>query len=250
METQEGINKRAVENYKNKSPWPNADDWHKTTYAILYKAVSTFLKKYSKHNMLILNAGSGGTDYPHSGEIIHLDIVDSQIKQYPNFIVSSIENIPLKDNSIDIIICVGSVLNYADCQKSISEFNRILKPNGMLVLEFERSNSGEFLFTRNHNKTIFSKTYLYNEQKHILWMYNEKNIVKILKLNNLNVFKKKRFHIFSTLLNRFGISEKNAAKYIKLDKIFALLSYPLAHNCILFAKKVSKIEPYCNNPRN
>lgn len=250
METQEEISKRAIQNYKDKSPWPDTDEWHRYTFFAIHKAVSKFLKKYSRNNMLILNAGSGGTDYPHKGEIIHLDIVDSCIKHYTNFIVSSIENIPLEDNSIDFIICVGSVINYADCQKSIFEFSRILKPNGKLVLEFERSNSGEFLFTKNHNKTIFSKTYLYNNQKHILWMYNEKNIIKILKLNKLKVLKKKRFHIFSTFLNRLGMAEKNAAKYIKLDKIFSLFSYPLAHNCILFAEKVSKIEKYCNKPRN
>lgn len=151
-------------------------------------------------------------------------------------------------NSIDFIICVGSVINYADCQKSIFEFSRILKPNGILVLEFERSNSGEFLFTKNHHKMIFSKTYLYNNQKHILWLYNEKNIQKILRLNGFKIFNKSRFHIFSTLLNRFGLSEKKAAKYIKIDKLFLPFSYPLAHNCILFAKKLPEIKPYCNTP--
>ena len=226
METQEEINNRAVQNYKDKNPWPDADEWHKYTFVTIHKIVSNFLKKYSQKNMLILNAGSGGTNYPHNGDLIHLDIVDSQIKQYSNYIVASIENIPLADNSIDIVICVGSVINYADCQKSLFEFTRILKPNGILILEFERSNSGEFLFTKKHNKTIFSKTYLYNSQNHILWMYNEKNIVRILKFNKLKVFKKKRFHVFSTLLNRLGMSEKmlqNILSWIKYFLYFLIL---------------------------
>lgn len=241
MDTQDDITQRAIKNYSNKNPWPDSDEWHRMTYMSIYIFVTKQLKKYDNKDIIILNAGSGGTNYPHSGKMIHLDIVETQINKYPFYIVSSIDQTTLDDSSVDIIICVGSVLNYADVQKSLKEFARILKPNGILILEFERSNSGEFLFQKKHHKLLFSQKYYYNKQEHILWMYNEKSIIRTLKIYNMKTIKKYRFHIMSTLLNRFGMSENKAAKYIKLDKLLAPFSYWLAHNCILVSQKISNI---------
>ena len=241
METQKNISDQAKKNYSANTPWPNADEWHSKTFQAINNIVNKELAKFDNENAIILNAGSGGTNYNHKGRFIHLDIIESYINKYPNYIVASIDNIPLESDSVDIIICVGSVINYADCQKSLKEFSRVLKANGILILEFERSNSGEFLFTGNHNKQVFSNSYIYNNQKHILWMYNEKHVIKIMRCNNLKTIRKYRFHTFSTLLYRLGLSEKSAAKYIKADKIFAPISYPLAHNCILISKKISKV---------
>ena len=241
MDIQNIINEQATQNYSNKSPWPEADEWHEKTYINIFKFVTKKLKKYSSDISIILNAGSGGTVYPHAGKMIHLDIVDTYIKNYLDYIVASVDKIPMQNESVDIIICVGSVINYADYQKTLKEFSRILKPNGVLILEFERSNSGEFLFTKKHNKLIFHKTYHYNNQQHVLWMYNERNILKTMKLYNLKTIQKHRFHTVSTLLNRFGMSEKKASKYSMFDFILAPVSYHLAHNCILVSKKISKI---------
>ena len=241
MDIQEHITQRAIENYSNKDPWPDSDEWHKMTYMSIYNFVNKQLKKYDSKEITILNAGSGGTDYPHLGKMIHLDIVETQIKSYPFYIVASIDKTTLESCSVDIIICVGSVLNYADCQKSLKEFARILKPNGILILEFERSNSGEFLFQKKHHKLIFSQKYYYNKQEHTLWMYNEKSVIRTLKMLGIKTVKKHRFHIMSTLLNRLGMSESRAAKYIKLDKLLAPFSYGLAHNCILVSQKISNI---------
>lgn len=239
MDTQDKINQQALENYSNKNAWPEADAWHAQTYQTIYNFVVKQLKNYDRDNVLILNAGSGGTVYPHKGKMIHLDIIESYIKNFKYHIVASIDQTTLDDESVDIVICVGSVINYADYQKSLEEFSRILKPDGILILEFERSNSGEFLFNKKHNSIIFPQTYYYNGQKHTLWMYNEKNIIKILKLYGLKTTNKYRFHTMSTLLYRFGMQEKKAAKFLKADKLLAPFSYYLAHNCILISKKTS-----------
>lgn len=238
MDTQDTINQQALENYSNKTPWPEADAWHDKTYQCIYNFVAKQLKNFDRDEAVILNAGSGGTVYPHKGKMIHLDIIESYVKDFKDYIVASIDQTTLDSESVDIVICVGSVINYADYQKSIKEFSRILKPGGILILEFERSNSGEFLFKKNHNSIIFPQTYYYNGQKHTLWMYNEKNIIKTLKIYRFKTTKKYRFHTMSTLLYRFGMQEKKAAKYLKADKLLAPFSYYLAHNCILISKKV------------
>lgn len=227
------VEQQAIKNYKNSKPWPDNDEWHKYTYTILKKYVQDWLIRNTTARMLILNAGCGNTTYNTPAEIIYMDIVEDYISSFKQYIVGSVEKIPLEDHSIDGIICVGSVLNYVDAQKTISEFSRILKPQGFLILEFERTKSAEFLFTPEYKKTIFLKRYHYNGQEHFLWMYNERFIIQLLEYYNLKLKTKYRFHCISSLLYRIGFQEKNIAKYSKWDSFLQIFSYPIAHNVIL-----------------
>lgn len=237
MNLNEDIKTAAIKNYSEALPWPKNDKWHSYTHFVEKYIIEKWLEQRTSNNMKILNAGSGGTNYGIKGHIIHLDIIEKYINNYDDYIVGSIEDISLPDNSIDGIICVGSVLNYCDAQRAISEFARILKPRGFFILEFERTNSAEFLWTPNHGKYIFYKSYPYNGQVHPLWLYSEKHIRNILKQYDLNVEKCRRIHSVSSLLNRLGMPEEKAAPYATLDPIFQFISYPFAHNVLLFGRK-------------
>lgn len=230
------IKKKAETNYSHYSDCSD-DDWHIETGKAINKVIEPVLAKYDSKDSVILNAGSGGVFYQTLGKLIQLDIVEENIKRFKHHIVASIEKIPLDDNSIDIVICVGSVLNYADADRSLKEFNRILKPNGILILEFERTNSGEFLFNKKHNKESFVQKYEYNNQEHLLMLYNEKFIINKLKRENFAIESKTRFHIMSTLLFRLGWNEQKVHKYIKYDWLLKPFSYGLAHNVIMVLKK-------------
>ena len=108
----------------------------------MQEQVQNYIDKLKlKKTDIVLNAGCGKTTYKTCATIIYMDIIEEYISSFENHIVGSIEKIPLQDSSVDCVICVGSVINYADIQKAMSEFSRILKPNGILILEFERSNS-------------------------------------------------------------------------------------------------------------
>lgn len=228
---------QALNNYQCNNPWPCNDPWHSVTQNRLNTYVNGWLKKHSKNKQTILNAGSGNTQYITTSKIVYMDIIEDYIKNFKHYIVGSIDKIPLDDQTIDTIICVGSILNYADAQKSLDEFNRILKSGGTLILEFERSNSAEFLFTKNYAKIIFSKKYFYNNQTHILWLYNEHFISELLNYYDFKIITKHRFHCISSLLYKLGFSEKYSSKFSRLDSIIQLLSYPIAHNVIITAKK-------------
>ena len=67
-----------------------------------------------------------------------VDIIKEYIDAFENYLVGSIEKIPLQDCSVDCVICVGSVINYVDIQKAIAEFSRILKPNGIVEVQISR----------------------------------------------------------------------------------------------------------------
>ena len=232
------IENTAKENYKKSEPWPDDDVWHSHTYKILHKYIQDYIDELKlKNTQVVLNAGCGKTTYKTCASIIHMDIIEEYINLFENYLVGSIEKIPLQDNSVDCVICVGSVINYVDIQKATSEFSRILKPNGILILEFERSNSAEFLFTEKYAKTVFMQTYQYNNQTHYLWMYDEKFVLQLAEFYKFSCNRKYRFHSISSLLFRFGLSEKKAAKYSKFDNCFQLFSCFFAHNEILILEK-------------
>lgn len=232
------VENTAKENYKESEPWPDDDIWHSYTYKILQEHIQDYIEELQlKNTQVVLNAGCGKTTYKTYATIIHMDIIEEYINLFENYLVGSIEKIPLQDGSIDCVICVGSVINYVDIQKAMSEFSRILKPNGILILEYERSNSAEFLFTKKYGKTVFMQTYQYNNQTHYLWMYDEKFVLQLAEFYKFCCKKKYRFHSISSLLFRFGLSEKKAAKYSKFDNWSQPFSYFFAHNEILIFEK-------------
>ena len=232
------IENTAKENYKKSEPWPDDDIWHSYTYKILHKHIQDYINELQfKNTQVVLNAGCGKTTYKTCATIIHMDIIEEYVNLFENYLVGSIEKIPLQDCSVDCVICVGSVINYVDIQKAVSEFSRILKPNGILILEFERSNSAEFLFTKKYAKTLFMQTYQYNNQTHYLWMYDENFVFQLAVFYKFSCKKKYRFHSLSSLFYRFGLSEKKAAKYSIFDDWLQPFSYFFAHNEIFIFKK-------------
>ena len=235
---QKNITNSALTNYSRSDPWPDNDPWHSYTRYKEKEIIEKWLSNYSASWNTVLNAGSGGTEYNIPVKtLIHLDIIEKYIDHFEKYIVGSIEKIPLASKSLDGIICVGSVLNYADAQRAIAEFARLLRNDGFLILEFERSESAEFLGTREYGKDIFPKQYNYNGQEHLLWLYSEKHILSMLQYYGFYVHKKVRIHTLSSLINRLGVPEARASKYARMDSTFHAFSYPLAHNIMLFLTK-------------
>lgn len=217
--------------------WRKSDFWHYYTKTQIDKFIYKVLK--SKADSKILNAGSGGTEYSLLGTFTHLDIAERRIEDKKNYIIASIENLPLPDCGFDYVICVGSVINYTSACLSIKELCRVLKPGGKLILEYERSNSAELLFTKQHNKDCVDKKYMYNDAEHNIILYSDKLINKLLDDSGMKIIKQRRFHILSSVGER--LHHKNSAKMaINTDSIMQLLSYYLAHNRILYAQKSLK----------
>ena len=217
--------------------WPKDDKWHNYTKLIIEKTLYKWLD--SNAQSYILNAGSGGTEYNINGRVCHLDVADKKISNKKDYIVSSIENIPVDNNIFDYIICVGSVINYTrNVSKSLNELYRVLKPGGKLILEYERANSAELLFNKHHKDDCFYQEYLYNDATHGIWLYSDKLINKILKDElKLILVKQFRFHSLSAVAERYNLSLKTQVSLTKFDKIIYPFSYWLAHNRITLWRK-------------
>ena len=228
----------AKKNFLPDEPSPFDNLWYNIAEKRTHRKVQKWLKNKINANTLILNAGSGGTDYKiKTGTMVHLDIVDKSVNMYEQFLIASIDCIPCENDSFDVVICIGSVLNYADVILSIKELSRVLKPSGILILEFERSNSAEFIFTNKQNKNVILCDEKYGKQRHKYWVYDEKFVCNILKNNGMKIKKKTRFHILSALVLRFINSEDKAARFAFLDFCFPFLSYYLANNVIFYLTK-------------
>ncbi len=79
-------------------------------------------------------------------------------KRFPDvvFMEGIAEELPFRDNSIDLITVSFGVRNFADRKEAFREFNRVLKKDGILaVLEFFPMENGSFI-----NKA--ASAYIYN----------------------------------------------------------------------------------------
>jgi ubiquinone/menaquinone biosynthesis C-methylase UbiE len=233
------INSDDVAKKYNEMPnvWPIEDKWHSYTKSTIDDYVQKIISLHNiGYNFRILNAGSGGETYGITDKIItHLDIAEKKIARFPNSIVSSIENIPIENATYDMIICVGSVVNYCDLTKSLDELSRVIKPGGTLIIEFESSKTMELIFNKNFNKRIVLIETKYHNQKEYIWYYSEDNVLNKLKRRNFITHDIFHFHILSSLFLRKKYDLEYAAKFAKYDSIFRKIPVvnKLASNVII-----------------
>ena len=219
--------------------WPKNNSWYKYTHDTIYSYVRKEMSTLQISSPIVLNAGSGGSNYDLNIDMYHLDIASNLICDLPNKIIASVEQIPCDDNFFDVIICVGSVINYCSALEAITEMARVLKPNGKIILEYERSNSAELWGTKEYGKKATYQSYCYLNDIHNLWLYSEKYINELLHHSGLQINKLRRFHSFSAMMNRFMQNEQMAGRYSKYDFCMRPFSYYMAHNCILTLEKIS-----------
>ncbi len=88
------------------------------------------------------------------GEIIGVDpsvgMVDVARKKYPKFHyhISQATEIPLADESSDILSITYGIRNVVEREAALKEFNRVLKPGGLVVI---------LEFMKNENPSFFAK---------------------------------------------------------------------------------------------
>lgn len=205
--------------------------WYNSWYRYTNKSIELFLKNNCifTNDDIILNAGSGGNTYGLSGHTIHMDIAEKTLSTISNKIIGNIEDIPVNKEYFDHIVCVGSVINYCDACKVISEFERVLKVDGTLYLEFEPSDSFEYFGSNKYKKSVSIIETDYIKTKHRNWIFSIKYIESLLKSQGFQINKKYQFHIISSIIFRITNNYEFAAKFVRLDKIIRF--FPIIRNC-------------------
>ena len=209
--------------------WDSADKWHFYTHNKIKEFINAMASDFLLDKKIaILNAGSGGEEYgltEHSH--IHVDIVDKKIKDQQYFIVTDIETVELVEK-VDMVLCVGSVLNYADPVRAIKNFSKLLNPGGYLLIEYEKSSSLEFLLHPSFNQQVAIVKTFYGQYEEKLTVFSEKYIESILWHNKFISLKKENFHILSPLVFRLTKHSGVAAKFCKVDRLLKYIK-PLSY---------------------
>jgi SAM-dependent methyltransferase len=94
------------------------------------KHLKRFLDHYLDDEKFALNIGSGNS-------VIAKGVVNVDIFAYKNVdIVCDIDELPFKDNTVDIILNIAALEHVPDPGKVIKEMHRILKPGGYIYTAF------------------------------------------------------------------------------------------------------------------
>lgn len=220
-----------------KAIWAPTDYWHQWSYNQIKKYLSKLKISPQEH---VLNAGSGGNSYNINCDMIHVDIAEEKLKSIPNAVVSTVENMPFTSSIFNRVICVGSVINYCDASATITEFSRVLKTNGILILEFENSGGFEYKGTPIYNKSAGVVTVKFQGKNHKQWLYSLPYIKALLKANSFSIENIFAYQICSSLALHLCGNESKAVKYARFDCMARKIPQIAAHanNYIICCKKL------------
>jgi 2-polyprenyl-3-methyl-5-hydroxy-6-metoxy-1,4-benzoquinol methylase len=117
--------------------WSSLED-----FKARYEPVLSFLQKISKENTRILDVGCGtglaAEKLRTFGNVYGLDISPRSIKEAANRLDGVCtclgEELPLKNAMSDVIVCTETIEHFISPVRALAEFNRVLEPNGYLIL--------------------------------------------------------------------------------------------------------------------
>ncbi len=146
-----------------------------------------------------------------------------------NTINASALNLPIKDNQIDVILCLQLIEHVKEDDKLVKEVSRVLKKGGKLIFATPGERGISFPFLSKEKIEIINKSW-----GHVRKGYSIENIKRLFKEANLVIEKTDRyFNFFSRFVYRISI----------LSNIFSKIPFGRKVITILY-KIILKLEPY------
>jgi len=95
----------------------------------------------TKKSLLALDVGAGNRKWRHSLESWGYDYkscdIDDQFSEEGKGLhdfIGSVENLPVKDNCFDLVVCTQVLEHVRNPQQAVDEIYRVLKPGGIVIL--------------------------------------------------------------------------------------------------------------------
>ena len=218
--------------------WPPLEDgWNDYKFSRIEEFVVDTGSHLLPSSSNILDAGCGIGVYEWMpSRAVNLDLCFTQIHGRPNAVVADLEHLPFRDETFDLIFCIGSVFNYVSALECLNELARVITVSGHLYLHFETSSSFEHVFKRSWNAPAFLNKTVNASRSDYVWIYSLSYIFQILNVLGFKIVQISHFHILSTLFVKFGMPQKMAYKLARLDRIIPWLRF-FADDVIILAEK-------------
>ncbi len=176
-------------------------------------------------DLRLINVGSGGETYG-LGPIghLHLDLLFDRLPPRTS-IVGDAEKMPVASNSVDTIICVGSVINHVVPERLLKELARILRPSGRLFIEFDSTDGLHHAFSSTSHSDEAAVLTFYNSRTLVISEYSYRYVERILICEGFRIEMVESFHILSSLALALRVPPSVAALLAQLDRAASSIRY-------------------------
>ncbi len=157
----------------------------------------------------LLNAGSGVYGLSLTGwRETALDLFVSPLLNRSDVVCGSVESLPFREASFEAVVCVGEVLSYCDPARAISEFSRVLRPTGRLMIDFGSSTSSRLWFRRSYGRAADIISTEYNGSPERTWVYAPEYIGSLLRNARFTEVARYGTHSWAALIQRISKSQR------------------------------------------
>ncbi len=213
------VRRSAAKHYEDGSRiWDPSDKWNETKRLHIEEFCAPIVSRIEVSADQTLNAGAGSHRYTWLPmDAFACDRFEKQLRGYENGVCCELENLAFEDARFELVVCVGSVLNYTSAFEAISEMSRVLKVGGHLLLHFECSDSLEHIGTRKWKKDVEVTHTMNNGSRDTVWIYSRDFVRRSLERSSFSIVKESSFHILSSLMLRLGLSQDRSARFSRFD---------------------------------
>ena len=133
----------------------------------------TMANKHLKKSDLVLDNGCGNGSFANffKGKVIGVDISEEMLKfaaKRMKVKKGSSENLPFKNETFNVVFCRSTLHHLKNPKKAIDEMQRVLKPNGKIIVSEPISNIlNEFLRGSVKDSGIFLNSIGISQEKNL-----------------------------------------------------------------------------------
>jgi SAM-dependent methyltransferase len=173
----------------------------------------------------ILNAGCGGNDYGISaGRLcVNLDLSHRQCRKMKAGVVADIEVMPFESDAFDAVLCVGAVINYSDPYTAVPELLRVTRNGGLLLIDFETSNTAELLFSRDWASRVSVVERNYAGRLDKTFLFSVDHVRRIIEGRGANIIATCHYHTTTALWHRVRPKAKLPRLILSTDELLSRL---------------------------